>query len=288
MRGLPEAEVKGEPFRVGGTTLPGWSESSSSGAQGTPSQGTPSREARHGYLCASPGGYPGGYPGGAQTLPPLMIQGEGGGSSSFHHHHDRGDSQRLLLSAALLGGPLSRVAALGGEAGGANATHGAFHTAMKAGGAVMQFSTAEFDALDIDRDGVLDRHEAAMGNMYSATFKARDENDDGVLTRKEATGAMSLDQAAGVVQFTWNMNARIREKMHTKRLVARKTKELFLYAIFLVVYYFGVLQPNLNEDLFWFQEDLRGQFSTVELLPHHSPTWGKAYVFTRMFVCRWG
>ena len=99
---------------------------------------------------------------------------------------------------------------------------------------------------------------------------------------------MSLDQAAGVVQFTWNMNARIREKMHTKRLVARKTKELFLYAIFLVVYYFGVLQPNLNEDLFWFQEDLRGQFSTVELLPHHSPTWGKAYVFTRMFVCMWG
>ena len=110
MRGLPEAEVKGEPFRVGGTTLPGWSESSSSGAQGTPSQGTPSREARR-YLCASPGGYPGGYPGGAQTLPPLMIQGEGGGSSSFHHHHDRGDSQRLLLSAALLGGPLSGVAA---------------------------------------------------------------------------------------------------------------------------------------------------------------------------------
>ena len=105
MRGLPEAEVKGEPFRVGGTTLPGWSESSSRGAQGTPSQGTPSREARHGYLCASPGG----YPGGAQTLPPLMIQGEGGGSSSFHHHHDRGDSQRLLLSAALLGGPLSGV-----------------------------------------------------------------------------------------------------------------------------------------------------------------------------------
>jgi hypothetical protein len=246
MRGLPEAEVKGEPFRVGGTTLPG----------------------------------------GAQTLPPLMIQGEGGGSPSFHH----GNRQRPLLSTALLGGPLSGVAALGEEAGGANATHGSFRAAMRAGGAIMQFSTAEFDALDTNGDGVLNRHEAAMGNMYSATFKARDDNQDGVLTREEATGAMSLDQAAAVVQFTWNMNERIRKKMRTRRIVARKTKELFLYAIFLVVYYVGVLSPNLKEDLFWFQEDLRGQFSTVELLPQHSPTWGKAYVYfyppyIRMFVC---
>ena len=49
------------------------------------------------------------------------------------------------------------------------------------------------------------------------------------------------------------------------------------YFIFLIIYTYATLMPTSSEDLFYFQNDLKGQFTGVEFLPEHSPTWGKTF-----------
>eukprot|EP00947_MAST-08B_sp_MAST-8B-sp1_P004319 g4319.t1 len=85
-------------------------------------------------------------------------------------------------------------------------------------------------------------------------------------------------KAVKVIQTTWKINEKLRQMVKRRRLVQQRVRELSLYAVFLIVYTASTLIPLSSPDLFFFQEDLKGQFTGVEFLPEHSPTFGKTFM----------
>jgi len=51
---------------------------------------------------------------------------------------------------------------------------------------------AKFDALDVDHDGTIDQHEAAVSNILGSQFSGLDSNGDGKLSMNEFSAASDL------------------------------------------------------------------------------------------------
>jgi len=51
---------------------------------------------------------------------------------------------------------------------------------------------AKFDALDVDHDGTIDQHEAAVSNILGSQFSGLDSNGDGKLSMSEFSAASDL------------------------------------------------------------------------------------------------
>ena len=98
-------------------------------------------------------------------------------------------------------------------------------------------------------------------------------------TGRRGTGLStpSVNDAATVIQYQFSMNARLRKLMKMRREVQQRLRSLVLYLVFVAAYTYSTVTPISSEDIFWFQENLKGQFTTVEFLPEHSPTFGKAF-----------
>ena len=99
----------------------------------------------------------------------------------------------------------------------------------------------------------------------------------GVPVTTRTVSRASMDDAATVIQYQFSMNAKLRELVQMRRKVKRRLQNLVVYLVFVAAYTYSTVTPISSEDIFWFQENLKDQFTTVEFLPEHSPTFGKTF-----------
>ena len=95
--------------------------------------------------------------------------------------------------------------------------------------------------------------------------------------RNRRVSTSTMNDAATVIQYQFSVNAKLRELVKMRRRVKRRLRSLVVYLVFVAAYTYSTVTSISSEDIFWFQENLKGQFTTVEFLPEHSPTFGKAF-----------
>ena len=99
----------------------------------------------------------------------------------------------------------------------------------------------------------------------------------GVPVTTRTVSRSSMDDAATVIQYHFSVNAKLRELVQMRRKVKRRLRSLVVYLVFVAAYTYSTVKPISSEDIFWFQENLKDQFTTVEFRPEHSPTFGKTF-----------